>query len=239
MANSAILSSLCVKLACSNAILKQLMAPQKQDNSMKIHVLTQSFLLFAVSLGLSLTGALAQERDDASLVKQAKINKVAAEKIALGKVPDGTVKAAEIEKESGKLIWSLDLTRPGSKDVTEVAVDALSGKIINVKIETPKDQAKEAKEDKEVAAEKAEQAKLASKAKISRAEAEKIALGKVPKGKVKEVEIEKEFFGGLTWEIKLATPDTTNITVVEVDAKTGKIGDVETKKAKVKKEEKK
>jgi uncharacterized membrane protein YkoI len=220
------------------AIEKTTDARQKQINSMKSRILTQSILTLAVTLGLCLTGAIAQDKDDAKLVSQAKISKVAAQTIALGKVTDGTVKSAEIEKEGGKLIWSLDLTRSGSKDVTEVAVDALTVKIVSVDVETPKDQAKESKEDKEAAEEKVEQAKLASKAKISQAEAEKIALGKAPNGKVKKVEIEKEFLGKLTWEIKLTTPGTTDITVVEVNAMTGKVGEVETKKAKVKEEKK-
>lgn len=194
---------------------------------MKSRILTQSILTLAVTLGLGLTGARAQDKTDAKLVSEAKISKARAEQIALAKVPGATVKTVDIEKEKGKLIWSLDLTRPDSKDVTEVAVDALTGKIVSVDIETPKDQAKEAEEDKEAA----ETAKLASQAKISRAEAEKIALAKVPNGKVKEVDIEKGLFGSLTWEVELTTPGTTDITSVEVDAKTGKLGDVETKKA--------
>ena len=113
---------------------------------MKSHIITNSVLALAVTFGLSLTGALAQ--DDAKLVNQAKVSKAGAEKIALGKVPDATVKSAEIETEGGKLIWSFDLSRPGSKDITEVNIDALSGKIIKVEIEKPKDQAKEAQEDK-------------------------------------------------------------------------------------------
>ena len=203
---------------------------------MKSKVLSASILTLALTGGMCLSGALA--KDDLALLAEAKIGKAQAEKIALAKVPDATVKAVEIEKEKGKLIWSLDLTRPGSKDITEVEVDALTGKVVNVEIETPKDQAKEAEEAKEAAEEKAEQAKLASKAKISQAEAEKIALTKVPKGKVKETEIEKEFFGSLHWEVKLTTPGTTDITEVEVDAKTGEIKEVEIKKAKKEKEEK-
>jgi len=38
------------------------------------------------------------------------------------KVPNGTVKESELEKEHGKLQWSLDVATPDSKDITEVNV---------------------------------------------------------------------------------------------------------------------
>jgi uncharacterized membrane protein YkoI len=52
-----------------------------------------------------------------------------------------------LEKEHGKLIWSFDIAMPKSKSITEVQVDALSGKIVSTQVETPKDQAKEAAAD--------------------------------------------------------------------------------------------
>ena len=79
--------------------------------------------------------------------KQAKITRQNAQAIALQRVPDGTIKEAELEKEKGKLIWSFDIAKPGTRDITEVAVDAITGTIVSVEIETPKDQEKEAKED--------------------------------------------------------------------------------------------
>ena len=78
---------------------------------------------------------------------EAKITKEQAQQAALAKVPNGTVKEGELEKEKGKLIWSFDITTPGSKDIKEVAVDALTGEVIAVDTETPADQAKEAAED--------------------------------------------------------------------------------------------
>jgi hypothetical protein len=45
------------------------------------------------------------------------------------------------------LIWSFDIATPGSKNITEVAVNAVTGKIVAVDIETPEDQAKEKAED--------------------------------------------------------------------------------------------
>ena len=62
-------------------------------------------------------------------------------------MPNGTVKEAELEKEKGQLIWSLDVTIPDSKDIKEVNVDAITGKVLSVETETPEQQAKEKSED--------------------------------------------------------------------------------------------
>ena len=79
---------------------------------------------------------------------QAKISKQEAQKIALARVPDGTIKSAELETEHGKLIWSFDIAKPDTRDINEVQVDAKTGKVVSVKTETPKDQAEEAAADK-------------------------------------------------------------------------------------------
>jgi len=92
---------------------------------------------------------MTEKEDHAKLEAQAKISKVDAEKIALGRVPGGTIKEGELEQEKGKLIWSFDIAKPGTKDITEVNVDALTGAIIAVEIETTDQQAKEKKKDKE------------------------------------------------------------------------------------------
>jgi len=84
---------------------------------------------------------------DSTLQSQAKISKSAAEKIALSKVPAGTIQSAELEKERGKLIWSFDISKPGTKDITEVQVDARNGGIVSVQVETPAAQIKERKSE--------------------------------------------------------------------------------------------
>jgi len=88
-----------------------------------------------------------KEATQAELLSQAKISKETAQASALAKVPGGTVKDGELEKEKGKLIWSFDITTPDSRDIKEVAVDAITGDVIGVDTETPEDQAKEAAED--------------------------------------------------------------------------------------------
>jgi len=87
------------------------------------------------------------EASQAALLTQAKVSKETAQASALAKVPGGTVKDGELEKEKGKLIWSFDIAIPDSKDIKEVAVDATTGDVIAVDTESPEDQAKEAAED--------------------------------------------------------------------------------------------
>jgi hypothetical protein len=68
---------------------------------------------------------------------------------------------------------------------------------------------------------------LAKEAKITRSEAERIALSKVPDGRVSSGELEREH-GTLIWSFDIAKPGTRNINEVQVDAKTGKIVSVKT-----------
>ena len=75
---------------------------------------------------------------------EAKVSKADAEKTALAKVPNGTIKEGELEKENGKLIWSFDLTTPDTKDITEVNVDAMTGEVVSVEKESAESEAKEA-----------------------------------------------------------------------------------------------
>jgi uncharacterized membrane protein YkoI len=75
----------------------------------------------------------------------------------------------------------------------------------------------------------ARHAKLMAEAKVSQADAQATALASVPNGTVKESEIEKEH-GKLIWSFDLATPDTKNITEVNVDAINGNIVSTETEK---------
>src|ERR1700686_1068475 len=107
--------------------------------------------MFGLTLGMVLgfvaAAAFAAEPSQAKLMKQAKITKAEAERIALAKVSRGIVKSAEIENEKGHLVWSFDIARPGTQDITEILVDANTGKIISTQTETPRDQAKEAAAD--------------------------------------------------------------------------------------------
>ena len=110
----------------------------------------QLTLSTALVVGLGLSVAVAAEESQAALKAEAKITQEEATKTALAKVPDGKIKSAEIEREHGKLIWSFDIAMPKSTNITEVQVDAKTGKIVSTQVETPKDQAKEAAADKKV-----------------------------------------------------------------------------------------
>ncbi len=105
-----------------------------------------------VALGLlagGLSACMTEKHNEAKLEAEAKISKADAEKTALAKVPGGTIKEGELEKEKGKLIWSFDISTPGTMDIMEVQVDAITGQVISVEKETAADQAKEKKKDKE------------------------------------------------------------------------------------------
>ena len=66
------------------------------------------------------------------------------------------------------------------------------------------------------------QAELVKEARISKAQAEKTALGKVPHGEIKSEELEREH-GKLIWSFDISMPKSKSITEVQVDAKTGTI----------------
>ena len=110
----------------------------------------KTFLCSLLSLGLisgTVTSVVAADKKS-KLESKAKISKADAQKVALAKVPNGKIKDAELEEENGKLIWSFDIATPGSKDITEVQVDAVTGDIVSVEKETPADQKKEKENDK-------------------------------------------------------------------------------------------
>ncbi|MFI5311362.1 MAG: PepSY domain-containing protein [Gemmatimonadales bacterium] len=89
------------------------------------------------------------------LLKRAKITSEQAIATAKAKLPNAKLDAGEIEEEDGKLIYSFDFKTAGKTGVDEVNVDAMTGKIVSVAHETPEDEAKEAKADKDKAAKKA------------------------------------------------------------------------------------
>ena len=106
---------------------------------------TKHLAIMALS-GALFAGCASEKHEHASqaaLQAEAKVSRDDALKTALARVPDGTVKEAELEKEKGRLIWSFDLATPDSKDISEVAVDAITGELVSVEKETPEQEAKE------------------------------------------------------------------------------------------------
>jgi len=88
------------------------------------------------------------QQDETELLKQARITKHQAKKIALIRVKRGAIKCVELERENGELIWSVDIARPPKKDLTDVWVDATTGKIRTVELETPRFEKMEVAEGK-------------------------------------------------------------------------------------------
>jgi len=86
------------------------------------------------------TPAFAQEvrikEDKPGLLRQAKVTVEAALATAVARVPGGKLRSGEIEKEGGKLIYSLILKVEGKKGVEEVNVDAMTGAIVDVEHES-------------------------------------------------------------------------------------------------------
>ena len=122
-------------------------------------------LSLAIALALAAaTSAAAQgttvTEEKPGLLKLAKITAEAATTAALARVPNGKVEKAEIEEEKGKLIYSFDIKVAGKSGIEEVAVDAMTGKVLVVEHESPKKEAKEKAADaaKEKAAAKAKPA---------------------------------------------------------------------------------
>jgi hypothetical protein len=100
--------------------------------------------LLALVVAILFFGTAFAAPTEGELIKEAKISKPQAEKTALARIPNGTIRSGELERGHGKLVWSFDIGTNSTKNVTEVQVDAKSGKIVSVKTETPTDEAKEA-----------------------------------------------------------------------------------------------
>ena len=100
--------------------------------------------VFAFSLWLAaLCAGTAQASDP---LKEARVAETDARATALARVPGGSVKSHELEKEHGRLIWTFDIATPGAGGMTEVHVDAKSGRVIAVKKESAAEEAAEARE---------------------------------------------------------------------------------------------
>jgi uncharacterized membrane protein YkoI len=101
----------------------------------------------------------AQHETQAQLQSEATVSMDAAKATALAKVPNGTVKSGELEREKGRLIYSFDITVPGKSGIDEVAVDAKTGTVVGPVVhETPKMERAEAKAEAKEAKDAAKQA---------------------------------------------------------------------------------
>jgi hypothetical protein len=99
----------------------------------------------ATVLAFQMSGVFAAEASQSALMSEAKVTEAQAKATALAKVPNGVVKSSGLEREHGLLVWSFDISRPSKRGVTEVQVDAKTGKVASMKNETPAQEAREVK----------------------------------------------------------------------------------------------
>jgi uncharacterized membrane protein YkoI len=107
-----------------------------------------SSVAFVAVVALTASTSMAADQSQSELKKQAKVTEAQATKSALARVPDGTIKSSELEKENGKLIWSFDIAKPKTRTIIEVQVDAKTGKIVSTQKDTTADQLRESKIEK-------------------------------------------------------------------------------------------
>jgi uncharacterized membrane protein YkoI len=108
---------------------------------MKPQDILRSVIFIAALSFIGLSSGTASDKNEAK--HSSKITKAGAERIALSKVPGGSIRSAELETARGHRFWSVYVAKPGSKNAKEVRVDATSGQILAVQTERPGDQAEE------------------------------------------------------------------------------------------------
>jgi hypothetical protein len=108
----------------------------------------QGWIVALALAGSSAPFNLWAQQNEAEPNGQTHVTKHQAKRIALARVKHGTIKCVELEKENGILIWSVDVAQSGKKDLTDVWVDATTGKITAVAIETPLFEKEEVAEEK-------------------------------------------------------------------------------------------
>ncbi len=98
----------------------------------------------AATVGLSVGAAI----NASAAPSHVTVSEADARTTALAAVRSGTIASAELETENGKSVWSFDIKSPKTSAVTEVQVDATTGRIVSKKLESVADQKKEAQADK-------------------------------------------------------------------------------------------
>jgi hypothetical protein len=101
----------------------------------------RSVILIVALSAFGISSGVASDKIEAK--HSSKITKARAERIALTKVPGGSIRSAELETARGQRFWSVYVAKPGAKNAKEIRVDAISGHIIAVQTERPEDQAEE------------------------------------------------------------------------------------------------
>ena len=101
--------------------------------------LLRSVILIVALSAFGISSGVASDK----MKHSSKITKAKTERIALTKVPGGSIRSAELETARGQRFWAVFIAKPGSKNAKEIRVDATSGQILAVQTERPGDQAEE------------------------------------------------------------------------------------------------
>jgi uncharacterized membrane protein YkoI len=190
--------------------------------------------VFGVVAGLVVLAGCAHEwngrvkEEKRGLLAQAGITEEAAIAKAQAAVPEGQIRAAEIEWENEVLIYTFDIKVEGEKGIREVHLDAMTGALLTV--ENEEQETAETGEAAEWDGKVQEEAPgLLAKAKITTEQAVRNALAKVPGGVVTggEIEMAEE---RLIYSLDIKVAGQEGITEVWVDALTGEVVKIEHEK---------
>jgi hypothetical protein len=110
----------------------------------KVAVACSLVLILGMTAWASASQNREKQAEQAALRKQAKIPLQEAEKTALANEP-GTIKSKELEKENGSLIYSFDIQT--SSGIHEVHVDAISGQLLEDRVESNAAETKEKQQE--------------------------------------------------------------------------------------------
>lgn len=105
------------------------------------------FSAAAIAATLCIGAPLAASAGSTQNASGTTVSEADARAAALTAVPADVIQSAELENEHGKQIWSFDIKDSRSLNVVEVQVDAKTGVIVSKKVESVKDQKKEAQAD--------------------------------------------------------------------------------------------
>ena len=103
---------------------------------MKTKLLISLLLIPSLLCGF-LAGCASEQEMKGGLEAKAKITRPEAEKIALSRVPGGTISQGTITEELGRLVWAFNITTPGTTGNTRLVVDATTGTVVVVDVEHP------------------------------------------------------------------------------------------------------
>jgi uncharacterized membrane protein YkoI len=103
---------------------------------MKTKLLVGLLLIPSLLCGF-LAGCASEQEKKGGLEAKAKISRAEAEKIALSRVPGGTISQETITEELGRLVWAFNITTPETPGNTRLVVDATTGTVVAVDVDHP------------------------------------------------------------------------------------------------------